>query len=575
MSRGESKVLVLGDGNRSFLAVIRSLGRRGVRVHVGWCSPDTPAARSRYVRAVHRIPPYGAHGAWKSELTGLMTEEQYELVIPCNDQSLLPLQAHRKELEAHGRLYLLGERAFEIAIDKVRTAALAASLGLPLPPAVVLRAPAPAEEVLAALSLPVVVKPATSFALSNLREKSKVQIARTREGLERALEMLLPRGEVLVQDYFSGHGVGVEALADAGEVLLAFQHERLHEPPTGGGSTYRRSVPLDPELLGATRRLVEATDYTGVLMVEFRVNAQTGEWILVELNPRFWGSLPLAVAAGADFPYYLYRLLVEGKRRFPGAYRTGLYCRNLTKDLGWLVRALREESRSLWGSVRLLGRTFGEMVINTLRLRERSDTFTFDDPMPGVLEVAQLARRAMRVASGRARSGWCSVPPARTLQTRKVRQALRNSRSVLFVCKGNICRSPFAEHYARRHLPGGARFASTGYYPVPERRCPPAAVEAAADLGVDLSGHRSSVIEAPLAREHDLVLTFDEENRRTLLDRYPWLRGKVFHVGLLAADGPVTIADPFGGTVEDMRAAYRAIARALDAYAGSVESAAR
>ena len=58
------------------------------------------------------------------------------------------------------------------------------------------------------------------------------------------------------QENFVGIGVGVELLALQGEILTAFQHERVHEAPTGGISGYRKSVPLDPELLDAARLLV-------------------------------------------------------------------------------------------------------------------------------------------------------------------------------------------------------------------------------------------------------------------------------------------------------------------------------
>ena len=96
-----------------------------------------------------------------------------------------------------------------------------------------------------------------------------------------------------------------------------FQHERLHEPPEGGGGTYRKSVPLSPELLKATRRLMKELRYTGVAMAEFKVNPRTGGWVLIEINGRFWGSLPLTIAAGADFPRYLYELMVHGRTGFP------------------------------------------------------------------------------------------------------------------------------------------------------------------------------------------------------------------------------------------------------------------
>jgi hypothetical protein len=93
------KVLVLGEDARAFLSVIRSLGRRGIEVHVAWCPRNALALRSRYIRRIHSLPAYLVEDdAWKRALIDLCAREQFDLVIPCNDQTLIPLQKHRDEL---------------------------------------------------------------------------------------------------------------------------------------------------------------------------------------------------------------------------------------------------------------------------------------------------------------------------------------------------------------------------------------------------------------------------------------------------------------------------------------------
>ncbi len=72
------KVLVLGQGTSSFLTVVRSLGRQGIKVHVGWCPPDCPALKSRYVARFHAIPPYTSDGEWKRRLIELMEQEHFD-----------------------------------------------------------------------------------------------------------------------------------------------------------------------------------------------------------------------------------------------------------------------------------------------------------------------------------------------------------------------------------------------------------------------------------------------------------------------------------------------------------------
>ena len=92
------KVLVLGKSDSSFLTVIRSLGRRGIAVHIAWCPPTEVAVRSRYVRAIHQLPPFSpVDDAWKRALIALCERERFDLIIPTNDPTIIPLQSGMKK----------------------------------------------------------------------------------------------------------------------------------------------------------------------------------------------------------------------------------------------------------------------------------------------------------------------------------------------------------------------------------------------------------------------------------------------------------------------------------------------
>lgn len=548
-----SKVLVLGGDERSFLAVVRSLGRRGVAVHVGWCPADAVARRSRYVARAHELPPWRPEDdAWQEALAAVLRAERFDLVVPTSDPTLIPLQHARAVLEPFAKLYVLAPRAFEVAFDKRKSHELAASLGIRVPREEAFGIPVEPATVLARFRPPVVLKPRASFAEDDLARKRVVQIANDVAAVERHLRAFAGQPDVLAQERIDGAGAGVEVLAYAGRILTAFQHLRVHEPRTGGGSSYRKSVPLDPTLRDATAKLMAALDYTGVAMVEFRGDPVRGEWAFLEINGRFWGSLPLAVAAGADFPYWLYQMLVEGRREFPQTYRTGLYCRNWTRDAGWLADNLRAPRTARVP----LGRVLGEGA-RLLTGRERSDTLVADDPGPAIAEMTRLARRIAGAVGGRV----ARHPPLRWLAAGRARRALARANTVLFVCKGNICRSPFAAAWAQRALPARVRVVSSGYYPRAGRTSPPEAVEAAREHGIDLASHRSTVVDAPMLRAADAVFVFDEENVRTLVSRFPFVRSKLHRV----ASAP--IADPYGGTADDFRTAYAAIRGALERLA--------
>ena len=349
--------------------MVRSLGRAGLKIHVAWCPPNAPSLRSRYVHAVHHLPGYRpASAAWLAGLARLLNEERFDLVVPCHDAGLLLLQTHRADLEKLPGIYLLGAETFDICFSKARTYDLAAKLSIPVPRQRLATNWAELEAAADEFGFPMVLKPGASAGLENPSARMAVRKVSRREELREELSTERLKQGILAQENFPGTGVGVEALCVGGQVLTAFQHERVHEPLMGGGSSYRKSVPLDPELLDATRKLMAALGYTGVAMAEFKVNPHGHRWALTEINSRFWGSLPLSIAAGIDFPRYLYEMLLYGRTEFPREYRIGVYARNWLKDLRWMAENLRADRNDPALMTEPLGKVALELL-NPLLLR--------------------------------------------------------------------------------------------------------------------------------------------------------------------------------------------------------------
>lgn len=570
------KALVLGYGTMAFLSVIRSLGRAGVEVHVAWFEEGEPALRSRYIAAAHRIPRYRPGEAdWKEALAALMRRERFDLVIPCDDERGLPLAAHRDELERWGRVCLPGPEALEVLGNKHRTTEIARSLGVPVPRETIVSDPGERSALRDRFSPPLILKPPHSFTLEDLEHKRMVRRADSWGEVDRRLEEMLEDGPVAVQELCPGTGVGVDLLLAEGTPLMAFQHVRLHEPLHGGGSSYRRSERVSEELLESARTLLGALRYTGVAMVEFKRNPETGRSVLVEVNARFWGSLPLAVAAGADFPLALFDLLVEGRTEFPGDHRVGIRARNLRRDARWHLANLRADRTDPTLNSRPWPRVARETAVSVLAGRERSDTFTLDDPVPGFADAGRMARDLVRAGRLRAAGANGRVGSRRRRMLRAAARAdLRGAERVLFVCTGNIARSPFAAAIAERALPDGQAISSAGFLE-PDRPSPADAVAVAAGWSVDLTGHRSRAISQEIVRDSDAIFVFDERNQAQMVEHFPDARDRVHLFGALDAEGPLFVADPWGGGQELYRATYRRIAETLSAAIGNHDARAR
>lgn len=565
-SRSTGKVLVLGDDTRSFLTVIRSLGRRGLEVHTAWAAPHTPASASRYVRAHHSIPaPTSGSSVWIEPLRSLALAEQFDLILPCDDPRIVPLQQHRSRL-VDLPLHLLGERVFQIVSDKYASTQLARDLGLNIPRTELLTTLDRATHILETFSPPLVLKPISSFTAANLNARHVVRKARSLADACSLLVPMLGQGPVLVQENVPGRGTGLELLAKNGRTLVAFQHLRVHEPLHGGGSSYRTSIPLHQDLLQASRVLIAALRYTGVAMIEFKLDPTSSRWTFMEINGRFWGSLPLAVACGADFPAFLYDMLVHGRDEFPQHFRHGLFARNLTQDVEWLCQNARADRTDPTLLTLPLRTVFAELR-HVVQLRECNDTFVRDDLRPGLLELAALGRHVARVARSKLRLRLLAAPLQRRRSRHRLLAALHRANAIVFVCAGNICRSPFAEGYARTVFDSPLRISSLGLLGQEGRPSPAEAISLAHRSGLDLSMHRSRRATLDELQGVDLVFVFDEHTYRLFLERFPSLRSRVFLLAQLELTTPLMIDDPWGQPTHVFERVFASIRQALDTAA--------
>jgi protein-tyrosine-phosphatase/predicted ATP-grasp superfamily ATP-dependent carboligase len=572
------KVLVIGDDTRSFLSTVRSLGRQGLEVHVAPFDFRSPALASRYIKATHFLPYYLDGGQeWKDAMLSLLREHRFALVVPCDERGLLPLCLHRDELAALSALAIPSPQALDIFFDKVRTRELAESVGVPVAPGRMLARDDTVDSIVAAVGLPVVIKEPMSYALPELYVRTSTRIVSERAALEAWLARHDHAGPILLEQMFPGFGLGVSVLCHEGEVLQAFEHHRAHE--MNGSSYYRKSAPLDPERLAAVERMAKASAYTGLAMFEFKVNPADGKWILIEVNARPWGSLPLPVSIGIDFPYRLYRLLARGETTPPMDYRAGRYCRNLVQDM-WQARS---------GAAQLVRRphafaahcagwlwSFHRIALG----REHHDTLVLDDLKPGLRELLDVVGPRLGTLLGRGKAQTPDVHLARRLA--ELAAVPGRTIEVMFVCQGNINRSSYAELKSRQ-LFGNTRlaFSSAGMLPRNRRGSPAVAIAAAARHGIDMSAHRSRHASAALLEAADIVIVFDQINLASIVARYPNLATPVFLLGE-ADGGDPQIADPEGHDEAYFLSTYRRIdaclarlAQALPAPANRIPESTR
>lgn len=128
---------------------------------------------------------------------------------------------------------------------------------------------------------------------------------------------------------------------------------------------------------------------------------------------------------------------------------------------------------------------------------------------------------------------------------------------VLFVCTGNICRSPMAEailkDLLRREGLRGIKVSSAGLHALVGEEVPATTKGLLSQRGIDLSGHRGRQLDRDLVDQSDLILVMDRYQLAILESLFPQSKGKVFPLRQFASNGGWEIQDPFGGDEEDYR----------------------
>jgi D-aspartate ligase len=202
-------------------------------------------------------------------------------------------------------------------------------------------------------------------------------LARYREARE-----LIPPDLILVQELIPGGGesqFSYAALCCDGEPIASLTARRTRQYPIdfGYSSSFVETVDV-PEIVGPSRRLLAAIQYTGLVEVEYKLDARDGRYKLLDINPRLWTWSALGGRAGIDFPYLLWQMMV-GR---PVPEQTG------RTDVRW-VRMSTDVPAAIHEIIR--GRLDVGAYLQSLCGPIEFALMAADDPIPGLLDLPLFA----------------------------------------------------------------------------------------------------------------------------------------------------------------------------------------
>jgi predicted ATP-grasp superfamily ATP-dependent carboligase len=395
------RILVLDGNQNQAVACVRSLARQGHTVLVGNTTSWSKAGWSRFCSGSFQYPPPQDASNLIAYLAGMVRDQPGTLILPMSDASSLVLSLNRDTLLQTGaRLVLPAHDDLVRAADKEYTTKLAQSIGVEVPESWLVTNAAKAQELAATVKFPVVLKPRSSEEQSSkgTRTTGRPRYAqRPAEFLAAYGEMSQRCSEIIVQEFIEGGGAGYFALMCHGELRAEFAHRRIRDVhPTGSGSAVRVSVAPDPRIRDAALHILRKLNWHGVAMVEFR-QRHNGDPVFLEVNGRFWNSLPLSCYAGADFPAMLAAMAEHGDVEPSMKYGEGVRCRWVLGDFRHLVEVWRGAPKGYPG--KFPGRLQTLLSFLTPVPGTFHDNFMLSDPMPELGDWLSLAQRALKSGS--------------------------------------------------------------------------------------------------------------------------------------------------------------------------------
>ncbi len=391
------RILVLDGDQNQAVACVRSLAAQGHAVWAGESRKWTKAGWSRYCcRSFQYAAPETDPEKFLHDILSEAGKERGTLVLPMTEATTLLISSHRERFWAAGARLVLPEHADLLrAIDKSQSTALAQSLGMAVPKTYLVCGTEQLTQVAGEIHFPAVLKPKTSHEQSSqggVRATGRPRYARDANQLRKAFdEMRRACSAVLVQEFVEGTGAGYFALMNHGKLCAEFAHRRIRDVhPTGSGSALRESVLPAGEIREKSLAMLGALHWHGVAMTEFRLRADNVP-VFLEMNGRFWNSLPLACYAGADFPAWLAQLAEFGDVISPAAYRVGVKCRWLVGDFRHLVEVWKGRPPGYPGN--FPGRLSTLMAELMPKPGTFHDNFVWRDPLPELGDWIHLLRQ--------------------------------------------------------------------------------------------------------------------------------------------------------------------------------------
>jgi D-aspartate ligase len=373
---------VVTGGDFQALGVIRSLGRKGIPVHI--LDHELSIGRfSCYSKRFTFAPSPSREEEYLRFLIDYAKRLNLEkwVIYPNNDQSVSLLSKHKKTLEEYYRIPTPGWETIKYVFNKKNTYQLAESLGIPTPKTYYPQDVYDVEKLDTAF--PVVIKPATRDLFFEKFRKKAFLIQNKKHLLQIYNKVcgIINPSEVLIQEFIP---VGPKHLYSfcpffkEGKVVARIMARRSRQHPMdfGQATTFAESVYI-PELEELGNKFLTKINYYGLAEVEFMFDTRDMQYKFLEVNARVWGWHTLAIGAGIDMPYLMFQDMTGQPMQIPTSWNNIKWLRLVT-DIPTVINEMMKGRMSL------------KEYMLSLKGKKEFAVFSLADPLPFFTEILMI-----------------------------------------------------------------------------------------------------------------------------------------------------------------------------------------
>jgi len=364
-------VIVTNAKNRISYAIVKSLGQKGISVYTSDFVPISMAFASRYSKGHFLYPsPFREQKEFIECIVKNIDLLKADVLIPVFEETYL-IAKFKDELSKHVRMVIPDYDQILTAHNKDRWISIAKKLNIPVPKTYTIDELKNRSAEIKNLRFPFLIKPKQgggAWAMTQVNSATELEALLKLESY-----IGLPWNRFFAQEKIDGDTICVAMLFRQGEYRAKLTYKQLRDyPATGGQATLRISV-HNEQAEEYFERVLKDLKWHGICQADFVIDRKTNVPYMIDINPRFWGSLAQGIASGVDFPYLLFKIAIDGDVEPVDGFRTNV----MTRWIGGDIRGFPQYMKLSRNKVKFLKEFFFSSSDNITY-----DDFDIKDPLP-------------------------------------------------------------------------------------------------------------------------------------------------------------------------------------------------